>query len=540
MLHCPTCGQDFADEVKACPEDGALLQTDATFAMPDPIDPLVGRTLDEKYRLDERLGAGGMGTVYRAAHLLIDRPVAIKVLNPRYVEDEAAQVRFRREARAAGRLQHANAVTVTDFGSTSDGLVYIVMELLEGRTLREVLARDAPLEVARAVSIMLQISSAVAAAHEAGIIHRDLKPANIFIVQRKDAPAFVKVLDFGIAKLAAEALDDDDDRHALTQVGAMIGTPRYMSPEQCDGAHLTPAADVYSLGIILYEMLTGTTPFNGSSPLAIAIKHSTHIPRPPREFVATIPPELEQVVMHTLEKMPGDRPSDGEALRRELHAVAELLGLEHTDTLTAPTLENVRSSGTETPSGRLVIDIERLRQSRAATKSAAPALPEMIAPSAVIEEIRFPGGGNTLPPAMIDSDRNVPAVNMPPRPPAVSRVKIFFEAKQSWFRWLTRPIRILLIATTALLLLATTIAVVATRKSPKLAVATEAGESLGSLALRDDIEPAAAGENVSGPRQERRRTEESRQASSRRPPPKKPSAIKRGWNKMKRKIGNLF
>src|SRR3954468_15478134 len=293
MLHCSTCGQDFADEVRVCPEDGAPLQADATVAMDIPEDPLVGLTLDEKYRLDSRIGTGGMGTVYRATHLLIDRPVAIKVLNPRFVEDEAAQARFRREARAAGRLQHSNAVTVTDFGSTAEGLVYIVMELLEGRTLREQLARDAPLDVARAVSMMLQIAAAVGAAHEAGIIHRDLKPANIFIVQRKDAPPFIKVLDFGIAKLAADALDDDDT-NTLTQVGAMIGTPRYMSPEQCDGAKLTPTSDVYSLGIILYEMLTGTTPFNGTTPIAIAIKHSSEPPRHPREFVAAIPPELEE------------------------------------------------------------------------------------------------------------------------------------------------------------------------------------------------------------------------------------------------------
>src|ERR687884_968769 len=206
MLQCPTCGRRYTDDLRTCPEDGSPLQADSTVAEQVPPDPMVGRTFDEKYRLDERLGVGGMGTVYRATHLLIDRPVAVKVLNPRFVEDEAAKQRFRREARAAGRLQHTNAVTVTDFGTTQDGLVYIVMELLEGRTLRDVLAREAPLDTARAVSMMLQVAAAVGAAHDAGVIHRDLKPANIFIVQRKDAPPFVKVLDFGIAKLAAEAI----------------------------------------------------------------------------------------------------------------------------------------------------------------------------------------------------------------------------------------------------------------------------------------------------------------------------------------------
>jgi len=345
------------------------LQADATNAEAPPADPLLGQTLDDKYRLDAQLGVGGMGTVYRARHLLIDRPVAVKVLNPRFVEDEAARTRFRREARAAGRLQHTNAVTVTDFGQTQDGYVYIVMELLEGRTLRDILAKEAPLEAARSVSLMLQISAAVAAAHEAGIIHRDLKPANIFIVQRAEVPSVVKVLDFGIAKLAAESLDDDEPK-TLTQVGAMIGTPRYMSPEQCDGVELTPAADVYSLGVILYEMLTGTVPFSGSTPLAIAMKHTSELPRRPREFVASIPAALEDVVLHALEKKPERRPANAAEFRHELLATAERLGLEHAAITSSPNIEALRSVGTESPSGRLVIDISKLRETRAASNDA--------------------------------------------------------------------------------------------------------------------------------------------------------------------------
>lgn len=365
MLHCPKCGRQYSADFEFCPEDQSPLQADATVGGIAPGDPLIGHTLDEKYRLEERLGIGGMGTVYRAVHLLIDRPVAIKVLNQRFVEDEAARTRFRREARAAGRLQHANAVTVTDFGQSSDGYVYIVMELLEGRTLREILAKEAPLDPARSVSLMMQISDAVAAAHEAGIIHRDLKPANVFIVQRADVPSVVKVLDFGIAKLAAETLDDDEPM-TLTLIGAMIGTPRYMSPEQCDGAELTPAADVYSLGIILYEMLTGTVPFSGSTPLAIAMKHASELPRAPRTFVATIPEALEQVVLHALEKRPEDRPADAAQFRAELVSTAERLGLEHAAATTGPDIEALRNVGTESPSGRLVIDISRLRENRAA------------------------------------------------------------------------------------------------------------------------------------------------------------------------------
>jgi len=346
------------------------LQADSTVPGDLPVDPLLGRTLDEKYQLEELLGIGGMGTVYRARHLFIDRPVAVKVLSPRFVEDEAAQLRFRREAKAAGRLQHANAVGVTDFGQTSDGYVYIVMELLQGRTLREVLAKEAPIETARSVALMLQTSAAVAAAHEAGIIHRDLKPANIFIVQSPDVPAIVKVLDFGIAKLAAESLDEDDSQ-TLTLVGAMIGTPRYMSPEQCDGVELTPAADVYSLGVILYEMLTGVVPFSGTSPLAIAVKHASEIPRRPTEFVPSMSPALEEVVLHALEKAPEDRPANAAEFRDELLAVAEKLGLEHAGVTTAPDIDALRNVGTESPSGRLVIDISRLRENRAAISNAS-------------------------------------------------------------------------------------------------------------------------------------------------------------------------
>ncbi len=231
MLQCPQCGRQFAAETTVCPDDGAALMADSTTATEMPVDPLAGRVLDDKYRLDERLGEGGMGTVYRATHLLIERPVAVKVLNPKLVTDEAARERFRREARAAGRLQHSNAVAVTDFGETRDGLVYIVMELLEGYSLRDVIAREAPLDPARAVSVMMQVAAATSAAHEAGIIHRDLKPGNIFVVQRPHAPHIVKVLDFGIAKLGRgrgrqPARHSDgrgrDDRHAPLHVARAV------------------------------------------------------------------------------------------------------------------------------------------------------------------------------------------------------------------------------------------------------------------------------------------------------------------------------
>jgi eukaryotic-like serine/threonine-protein kinase len=489
MLHCPTCGRDYADDAQSCPLDGSLLRADDTVAAAAPVDPLVGLTLDGKYRLDERLGKGGMGTVYRATHLLIDRPVAIKVLNAHFVEDEEAQERFRREARAAGRLQHQNVAAVTDFGRTSDGLVYIVMELLVGRSLREILAREAPLDAARAVSLMLQISAAVAAAHEARVIHRDLKPGNIFVVQRKHAPPVIKVLDFGIAKLAADAIEDEeDDQQTLTKVGVMIGTPRYMSPEQCDGVKLTPASDVYSLGIILYEMLTGTTPFSGSTALAIAMKHSTEIPRAPREFVASIPLPLEEVVLHALEKNPEARPPDAGAFRRELYETAERLGLEHASGHSAPTMETLRGAGTETPSGRLIVDMVRVREHRAAITSGEALRSNDLANGNLALADAAPVAQKAVVPD--ESPATVALLRAEARP-SFSRVRVLFERPEVWLRWLRHPVALTCICLSVLMLGVAIFAVLATRSSGKSKSATNSSVEAANAATAGDKEAAA-------------------------------------------------
>ena len=529
-----------------CPEDGDALQADSTVAAEIPADPLIGRTFDGKYRLTERLGQGGMGTVYRATHLLIDRPVAIKVLNPRFVEDEEAQERFRREARAAGRLQHMNAVAVTDFGRTDDGFVYIVMELLLGRSLRDVLAREAPLDAARAVSIMLQTSAAVSAAHEAGIIHRDLKPGNIFVVQRKHARPIIKVLDFGIAKLAADALDDEDDPVTLTQVGVMIGTPRYMSPEQCDSRKLTSASDVYSLGIILYEMLTGTTPFTGSTPLAVAMRHSTEIPRPPREFVASIPLELENVVLHALEKKPEDRPSDAGAFRQELYTVAERLGLEHAAGHSAPSMETLRSTATETPSGRLVVDIARLRERKAASTSGEAMLRSSAEERKIAAGDAEDAGVSPATAALLHTE-----------PTVLAPVKILPGQKDAWLKWIRQPVVLTYIGLGAFILMVVIFAIIAMRSpstyvspathtaggvdnSAENAASAEVGEPTPAVAPSISPEPTPGYKETGRNRSARDTNRSRRPGNAGVTKPKQPSKVGKVFGKIKKVFKKPF
>jgi serine/threonine protein kinase len=249
----------------------------------------------------------------------------------------------------------------------------------------------------------------------------------------------------------------------------MIGTPRYMSPEQCDGATLTPAADVYSLGIILYEMLTSVTPFTGTSPLAVALKHSTESPRPPRELVHSIPPALEEVVLHALEKKPAERPPDAGAFRRELYATAERLGLEHAGSYGAPSIESLRSAGTETPSGRLVIDIERLRESRAAAvksgasnttvlqsmdNGAQPQPSEQDQPAESVNDapssnITDASSSDSIAAASLASTASSSASITAPRTQVeqgtVSRINISLEQKHDWRYWSRQPVALVVL-----------------------------------------------------------------------------------------------
>src|SRR5215472_12425644 len=231
MKQCPVCKRELSDELTYCPFDGRSLSG------LDQSDGLVGTLLDDKYRLDEKIGEGGMGTVYRGTHIQMEHTVAVKILHQHLASDQTAVERFRREARAAAQIKHPNAVAVTDFGVTKDsGIAYLVMEFLEGQVLRERIERKGRLDYAEAFLVLDQTCAAVQAAHLKGIIHRDLKPDNIWLVKSEGAFESVKVLDFGIAKLRAAA----SDNATLTQKGMILGTPYYMSPEQGRGEELDP------------------------------------------------------------------------------------------------------------------------------------------------------------------------------------------------------------------------------------------------------------------------------------------------------------
>ncbi|HWW74514.1 MAG TPA: protein kinase, partial [Pyrinomonadaceae bacterium] len=276
----------------------------------DP-DPLVGHVIDSRYRLDAKIGSGGMGAVYRATRISIGDAVAVKILHRDHVADPQAAERFRREAHTAARLKHPNAVGVYDFGVSPDGLMYLVMELVEGQSLREAIERHGPLPLAVVSDVAAQVCSALDEAHRLGIIHRDIKPDNI-VLQESRAGLRVKVLDFGIAKL------HDVAQSKLTQTGGIIGTPHYMSPEQCMGEELDQRSDIYSLGIVLYEMLRGTVPFDSPTTSAVVVQQVTQAPPPLYTAAGNVTPAVEGVVMRALAKRRESRQQTAVELAREL------------------------------------------------------------------------------------------------------------------------------------------------------------------------------------------------------------------------------
>ena len=262
-------------------------------------DVPAGTVIDERYRVISRVGSGGMADVYCAEDLQLGRKVAVKLLHRRFAEDREFVERFRREASSAAGLQHPNVVGVFDRGEW-DGTSYIAMEFLDGRTLKQLITEEAPLDPIRAIDLTLPVLRAARFAHRRGVIHRDLKPHNVMV----DAEGRVKVTDFGIARAGASD---------MTQTGSIMGTAQYLSPEQAQGHAVTPQSDLYSIGIVLYEMLTGRLPFDGESAVTIALKQVNEAPIPPSAFNGAVTPELEGVVLHALAKNPAQRFPDADA-----------------------------------------------------------------------------------------------------------------------------------------------------------------------------------------------------------------------------------
>ncbi|HEY3353264.1 MAG TPA: serine/threonine-protein kinase, partial [Polyangia bacterium] len=311
MPICPTCREHYQGDASFCPRDGTALE-------PVARDPLIGQLLGTRYQLEGRIGEGGMGTVYRARHMTMDRLVAVKLLRRDLAGDDAAVARFQREARAASRLDHPNCVKVFDFGQTEDGLLYLVMELLQGESLGQVLLRG-PLPWARALRAGRQVANGLAHAHGHDLVHRDLKPDNVFLCPGDR----VKVLDFGLCKQVS------DVESGITQAGVVFGTPEYMSPEQAESRPLDGRADLYSLGALLFRAVTGDLPFHASSYVGLLTQHLTATPPVPSELRPDlgIPVEVDALILALLEKEPERRPATAAAVVAAIDAALQASGV---------------------------------------------------------------------------------------------------------------------------------------------------------------------------------------------------------------------
>ena len=307
-----TSGDDEQQEASA-PENG----DDVRFVEGD--DEL----LSNRYRIDSTLGEGAMGKVFRGEHVMMEKTVAIKVLHQQMLDNEEMIARFQREARAAAALDHPNVCQATDFGQRDDGSFFLVMEYLEGQTLKEVIAEEGQLELDRALHIARQTASALADAHDRGIVHRDLKPENIMLIERGGQADTVKIMDFGIARLIASAQEDEDgEQTRLTREGMIYGTPHYMSPEQVAGDDVDARTDLYALGVVLFEMLAGQPPYDGDNIARVMGKHITQ-PIPSVSEHCDVPSPLDLLLNTLLAKDADDRPPDASAVIESIAAVAD-------------------------------------------------------------------------------------------------------------------------------------------------------------------------------------------------------------------------
>jgi serine/threonine-protein kinase len=301
---CPRCHLHYHEDETRCLVDGAELE--------EVRDPRVGMVLGGRYVLEDVLGEGGMATVYRARHNLVERPCAVKILHPELSKDSTLRERLRREARSAAAISHPNVVEIYDFGETPTGEPYLVMELLHGSSLRDLMG--APMPVAEVIELGRQMAEGLARAHDLGVVHRDLKPENVFVVPQPNGTQLVKIVDFGLARVRRE------DR--LTVMGQIVGTPPYMAPERFKQDDVTPAADLYALGIVLYEMVVGALPFESNNVAGFVLAHLEDVPARLSTKVPSVPPALEDLVAELLAKKPEERPVDAHDVARRLSLLA--------------------------------------------------------------------------------------------------------------------------------------------------------------------------------------------------------------------------
>lgn len=308
---CLECNRQFTGIVAACPHDGTNL-------IPLARDPMIGTCLMGKYDIIDVIGHGGMGVVYKGRQVLMDRTVAIKMLQSQHISDSMSVKRFHQEGKASSKMNHPNVITVYDFGVTpTTGQPFIVMDYLQGVPLSDLIKEQDHIGVERALKILVQSTDALDHAHRNGVIHRDLKPSNIMLIEYEDEKDFVKVVDFGVAKLISAG---GENAQRLTQLGEVCGSPVYMSPEQCQGMELDNRSDVYSMGIVIYETLTGRLPILGKTMVDTMSKHITELP--PRFSESRpdlyIPERLEAVVFKALAKDPADRHQSMAELTHDL------------------------------------------------------------------------------------------------------------------------------------------------------------------------------------------------------------------------------
>src|SRR6478609_4166726 len=285
-------------------------------------DPFIGRDiLNGQFQILQKIGSGGMGAVYKASQPEMNRMVGVKILHPKLANRKDLVSRFRREARAMSHLTHPNTVKVFLYGELEDGSLYIVMEFLDGKNMNQTVRSEGALPLERALPVLVQVCGALEEAHRAGIIHRDLKPENIFLCQQGGMKDYPKVLDFGLAKVTEREMRPGS--LILTQEGMVFGTPEFMSPEQAQGKSLTPGSDIYSLAVILYEVLTGKLPFDAKNPMEFIQLHVTTKPKPINERVPgrTFPPLLWTVLSKALEKKSEDRYQSAAEFAHALQAV---------------------------------------------------------------------------------------------------------------------------------------------------------------------------------------------------------------------------